>query len=178
VASDDEDGTETRRFCYRVADSRWKTVKWKFYNDKYGKLYRNSEQLIDSIFELASGWYDEPFSRMSADEHPDAGLRKWSTSHNRTINKINRLLDKGTATQHELDNTNKQVRKDMNDSADALSVVCRSRARQMRMFAKQKELTGFLKDEYISLADRMDYAAVAIEKYGDELGEYNFFSFN
>lgn len=175
--SDDEDGNKTRRYCYRLTDCQWLSVDWKKYNEKYGKLYRKHEQFIDSIFEVADAWYAEPYARMDADDHPDIGLRKWSTDHNRIINRIMRLSDKGTCSQHELDNTNKQIKKDMQDSAEALSEVCRIRARQMRMLSSQKKLTGFLQKEFGTLAERLDYAAGKIDQYGDQLSTKNFFHF-
>ena len=170
-------GSKTRRFCYRLTGDQWKPVNWKKYNEKYGKLYRDTEQLIDSIFEVTDIWYDEPFRRMTADNHPDAGLRKWSTEHNRVINRIMRLSDKGHCSQHELDNTNKRIKQDMHDSAEALSAVCRNRARQMRLLATQRELTGFLRKQFEGFADRLDSTAVQIERYGDELSGLNYFHF-
>ncbi len=175
--SDDEDGSKTRRFCYRLTGNRWKSVNWKKYNTKYGKLYRDNEQLIDSIFEIANIWYDDPFIRMTADNHPESGLRKWSIEHNRVINRIMRMSDQGTATPHQLENTNKRIRQDMGDSAEALSAVCRKRARQMRMLSQQRELTDFLREEFESFATRLEYAAGRIDRYGKHLSNYNFFHF-
>jgi hypothetical protein len=168
---------QTRRFCYRLTDVQWKAVNWKKYNDKYGKLYKENEILIDSIFEIANLWYEDPFSKVTADEHPDMGLRKWSTSHNHMVNRIVRMRDKGRATPHQLDNTNKQIRKDLGDSAEDLSTVCRGRARQMRLLAAQRELTDFLHKEFEGFAYRLDYAAKQIERYGDKLSAFNFFHF-
>ncbi|VGO16107.1 Putative serine protease HtrA [Pontiella desulfatans] len=165
-----------RRFCYRLTDCNWGAVRWKKYNEKYGKLYRDYEQLIDSIFEAADSWYGDPFSRMFADDHKDSGLQKWSSEHNLMVKRIERTL--GTKiTQHELDNTNRRIRKDMSDSAEALTKVCRDRARQMRLLSEQRELSGFLRDEFIRFSDRMEYAATHIERYGKKLAEHNYFYF-
>jgi len=176
-SNDDNNGSKTRHFCYRLIGEQWKPVNWKKYNHKYGKLYRDNQQLIDSIFDVVDTWYDEPFSRMNADNHPDSGLRKWSTDHNRIINRIMRLSDKGSCSKHELDNTNKQIKTDMNDSAKALSAVCRSRARQMRLLSQQRELTGFLRSEFEDFADRIDSFATHIDRYGEKLSTVNFFHF-
>ncbi|WP_372846798.1 serine protease [Pontiella sp.] len=174
--TDDEDGSKTRRFCYRLEGSQWDAVQWRQYNDDYGKQYRETEMLIDSIFEAAVQWYGDPFTRMTADNHPDAGLRKWSNDHNLMINRIARTRNQ-TITQHELDNTNKLIRKDMADSAEALAKVCSGRARQMRFLATQRELTTFLRNEFNSFADRLDYAAEQIGNYGEKLSTHNFFYF-
>ncbi len=173
----DEDGSKTQRFCYRLTNSKWQSINWKKYNDKYGKLHRDNQELVDSIFEIVDTWYANPFNRMSADGHPDSGLQKWSTSHNHMINRIGRMREKGRATHHELDNVNKQIRKDMLDSAEDLSTVCRNRARQMRLLAKQKELTGYLRDEFNSFADRLEKNANYIDTYGNTLSKKDFFSF-
>jgi hypothetical protein len=175
-STDDEDGSETRRFCYRLAGSQWEAVQWRQYNNDYGKQYRETEMLIDSIFEAAVQWYGDPFTRMTADNHPDAGLRKWSSDHNLMINRIARTRNQ-SITQHELDNTNKLIRKDMADSAEALSNVCTDRARQMRFLANQRELTTFLRNEFNGFADRLDVASEQIDNYGKKLSELNFFYF-
>jgi len=172
----DEDEKMARRFCYRLMDTRWGAVNWKMYNDKYGQLYREYENLIDSIFDEATTWYGNPFSRMSADDHEDAGLRKWSDDHNSMISRIERTRDQ-RITQHDLDNTNKQIRKDMFDSAEALSKVCQDRARQMRFLSEQRELSGFLSKEFIRFAERLEYASGKIEEYGAELAEHDYFYF-
>ena len=174
--TDKDDKTVVRRFCYRLTNEKWKSVHWKKYNDNYGMLYQKNEAMIDSIFEAASIWYSDPFSRMQFEDHKDSGLRKWSDAHNSMIKRIERTMNK-RITQHQLDNVNKQIRKDMSDSADDLSAACRNRARQMRLLAKQKELTGFLKDSFISLAERMEYAAGEIDEYGKELSTHNYFYF-
>jgi len=175
--SDDEDGSKTRRFCYRLTGNEWKSVNWKKYNGKYGKLYHENEALVDSVLEVANTWYELPFGRMAANDHPDADLRKWSKEHNRMINLIMRLSDKRTCSQHELDNTNKRIRKDMQDSATALSAVCRKRARQMRMLSKQREFSGFLRDEFETFAARLDITAWEIDLFGKKLAKINFFHF-
>ncbi|MDF7825010.1 serine protease [Pontiellaceae bacterium B12227] len=174
--TDDDDKTTTRRFCYRLTDERWGAVNWKKYNAKYGKLYRQNEELIDSIYDAADTWYGNPFSRMSFEDHKDSGLRKWSDEHNSMVNRIERTMDQ-RITQHKLDNVNKQIRKDMFDSAEALSTTCRNRARQMRFLADQKELTGFLRNGFHQLSERMEHAATAIDDYGAKLAEHNYFYF-
>jgi hypothetical protein len=177
----DTEGTrfenQTRRFCHRLTGTKWKPVNWKKYNKDYGKRYRTNEQLVDSIFEIINQWYDSPFGKISADEHPDMDLRKWSTAHNHMVNRIVRLNDKGRATRHQLDNTNKQIRKDIGDSATVLAKVCKSRARQMRMLATQKELTEFLRKEFEGYAYSLEYAAKAIDRFGDKLSDINYFRF-
>ncbi|MDZ8117927.1 trypsin-like peptidase domain-containing protein [Pontiella agarivorans] len=174
--TDKDDETVTRRFCYRLTDEQWGAVNWKKYNEKYGKLYIRNERLIDSIFDAATIWYGNPFSRMSFEDHRDAGLRKWADEHNRMINRIERTMDK-RLTQRELNNVNKSIRRDMFDSAEDLSEACRNRAHQMQFLAEQKELTGFLRNAFERLAARMNYAAGEIEEYGSKLAEHNYFYF-
>ena len=169
--------TKKRHFCYRLTGNQWMPVNWSRYNDRYGRMLRENEQLVDSIFGIASSWYREPYTRMTADDHPDSELRKWSADHNRMINRIMRLSDKGVATPHELDNTNKQIKQDMHDSAEALSGVCRKRARQMRMMSGQRDMTEFIRGEFESFAYRLEYAAEQIDLYGDKMSTYDYFTF-
>jgi len=176
-SNDDKNGNETRHFCYRLTGNQWEPANWKKYNEKYGKLYRETEQLIESILDVVDIWFDAPYARMTADNHPDSGLRKWSIEHNRVINRIMRLSDKDRCLQHELDNTNKRIKQDMHDSAEALSAVCRNRARQMRLLSKQRGLTGFLRKKFKGFADRLDETAMEIDRSGDKLSTRNFFYF-
>jgi hypothetical protein len=94
------------------------------------------------------------------------------------VNRIMRLNDKGRASQHELDNTNKQIRNDIGDSAEALSTVCSNRARQLRLLADQRELTEYLRNELEGNVASLEYAARAIDRFGDKLSDINFFHFS
>lgn len=174
---DDEPKTLTRRYCYRLTDVQWKVVNWKKYNEKYGAAYLKNNALIDEIFEVADNWYQHPFRKISTEKLPDSGLQKWLKNHNHMINRIERMNEKGRATQHELDNTNKQIRNDLIDSAEAFSAVCTSRARQMNFFSDQKDLTGFLQKEFHRLAKRLGYASEQLDDFGKELEDYNYFHF-
>jgi len=175
--SNDKTGSKTRRFCYRLSGNEWKPVNWKKYNEKYGKLYLEKEAFVDSILEIVNNWYESPFGRMLIDESSDSDLRKWATEHNHMINRIDRLSDKGRCSRHELENTNKQISKDMQDSATALSAVCQKRARQMHILAKRRGLSNFLQKEFEGFAGRLDLAAWEIDCYGKKLAKINFFHF-
>ncbi len=173
---DEEPKTISRRFCYRLNGVQWKTVNWKKYNGKYGAAYLKNDELIDEIFEIIWAWFNNPYIKVSTENHPDPGLLKWAKNHNQVVNRIERISNQ-RISQHQLDNTNKQIRKDLIDSADALSKVCTSRARQMRFFSNQKELTGFLRTEFLRLAERLDNASELLDDFGKELEDFNFFHF-
>ncbi len=176
----DTEGTkfenQTRRFCYRLTGTQWKTVNWKQYNKKYGQLYRTNEALVNSIFEIINNWSEDPFGRVGGENNPDLGLRRWSDAHNNMVNRIVRTA--GTRiTQHKLDNTNKQISKDISDSAIALAKVCENRARQIKLLATQRELTEFLRKEFEDYAYSLEYAAKSIDRFGDKLSGLNYFRF-
>lgn len=175
--NDDDDGSETRRFCYRLTGGQWDAVKWSKYNDKYGKLHSENEAMVQSIFDIVHSWFSSPYSRMSTEGMRDLSLQKWATSHNHMINRIRRMSEQKTATQRELDQVNKRIQNEMRDSAEALSSVCRDRARQMRFLATQKELTGYLQNEFINFAERLEGSANGIERYGNELADKDYFYF-
>ncbi|MEI6892358.1 MAG: serine protease [Pontiella sp.] len=174
--TDEDDHVVTRRFCYRLTDEKWRSVNWKKYNEKYGKLYRKNKGLIDSIYDASNTWYENPFSRMSFEDHKDLGLRNWAKEHNIMVNRIERTMGQ-RISQDELDNINRKICDDMLDSAEALSSSCRDRARQMRFLAKQQELTGFLRDSFQQLSERMENAATGIDAYGIKLSKNNYFYF-
>lgn len=176
--TNDDAGEKTRRFCYRLTDNRWVPVNWKKYNDTYGKQYRETEELIDSIFEIIGSWYTNPSSRIDSGATTQASLSRWTNDHNEMVNKIEKMLDKGKATQKELDNINRKIRKDLIDSAEALSKVCTDKARAQRMIMrKQRDMSGFLRGEFESFADRLDAMAGYVAGYGKWLEDYNYFSF-
>lgn len=169
---------ETRRFCYRLTDEKWAPVNWKKYNDQFGKHYRETEVLIDSLMDIILTWLNKPSARIDAGSHPVPSLRTWSIDHNKMVNKIENMLDQGSCTQSELDRINRKIRKDLIDSANALSKVCTDRARQIRMMnQKQKGMTGFLHNKFDSFAERLDKAGNSIQRYGVELEDYNYFHF-
>jgi hypothetical protein len=173
-----KDETVTKRFCYRFKGEQWGAVNWKKYNDAYGKQYRETEALIESIIDIISSWYVKPSGRIDADSHPVPGLRTWSRDHNKMVNKIEDMLDQGQCTQDELDRINRKVRNDLMNSADDLSKVCKDRARALRMLnAKKKGMSGFLHNEFDKFSERLDNVARNIDKYGDSLDKYNYFHF-
>lgn len=173
---DEEQKTTTRRYCYRLTGVQWKAVNWKKYNEKYGAAYLENDALINEIFEIIWAWFNNPFIKVSTEDHPDPGLIKWAKNHNQVVSRIERISDT-RISQHQLDNTNKQIRKDLIDSADALAKVCTNKARQMRFFSNQKELTGFMRTEFIRLAKRLDSASKLLDNFGHELESFNYFSF-
>lgn len=173
---DEEPKTISRRYCYRLSGLEWKTVNWKKYNKKYGASYLQNDALIDEIFVLIWEWFNNPFTEVSTENLPDSGLLKWAKNHNQVASRIERISNT-TISQHKLDNTNKQIRNDLIDSAEALSDVCAKRARQMRFFSDQKELTGFLHQNFLRLAERLDNAEELLDGFAVELEDLNYFSF-
>ncbi len=167
---------KVRRFCYRLNDVQWARVDWKDYNKKYGETYRQSEKLVDDIFELVGGWVEDPYGQVSED-HKDYELRRWATEHNHMVGTIVRLSDKGRATRKELDSTNKRIRNGIIDSAEALSELCERHAGHMRLKADARNLTGFLHDEFEGYTYRFEYAAQALKDFGNDLAGSNYFHF-
>lgn len=174
---DDKPKTITQRYCYRLDGLQWKPVNWKKYNEKYGKASLENNALINDIFELIWAWHDQPFDKISTENHADHELQKWSKNHNYMVNRIERMNKKGRATPHQLHNTNKQIRKDLIDSAEAFSKVCQHRARQMRFLSDQRELTGYLREEFLRLVERLGNASKVLDDVEEEFKTFNYFSF-
>ncbi len=173
---DDDEEEEARRFCYRLTGVEWMPVNWKRYNAEYGEVYLETDALVDSIFEVVGGWSSDPFGPVS-NEHRDYDLKKWAKAHNDMVDRIVRLSDKGRATQHELDNINKQISNDIADSAEALSEFCERKSRHMEMKLSKKDMTGFLRDEFEGYVYSLKYASSAIDNFGDELSDIQYFHF-
>jgi hypothetical protein len=167
---------KVRRFCYRLNNLRWARVNWKKYNGEYGKVYRETEALVDAVLSVVNGWYEDPFGPVS-EEHSDYDLQKWSNEHNRMVSRIVRLSDKGRATPSELNNTNRQIRNDIGDSAEALSDFCKRRASYVEFTTQKRDLTGFLRDEFEGSVYSLKYAADAIDYFGTKLATIDYFHF-
>lgn len=167
---------KVRRFCYRLTQVRWARVNWKKYNGEYGDTYRETQKLVESILNVVNGWYENPFGPVS-ENHSDHDLRKWSNEHNRMVSHIVRLSDKGRASVSELNNTNRQIRNDIGDSAEALSTFCKRRARFVEFTTQKRDLTGFLRDEFESSVYRLEYASEAIDYFGTQLTTIDYFHF-
>ena len=174
--SDADGKEEVRRFCYRLTNVGWTPVNWKKYNEDYGRTYLETEAVVNSIFEVVMGWGDDPYGYVSND-YRDYDLKKWAKDHNSMVDKIVRLSDKGSATQKELDNINKQIRNGIGDSAEALAEFCGRKSRQMELKLSKRDLTGFLEEEFASYVDALAWASSAIEEFGEELSGLNYFHF-
>ena len=174
---DDTDGSRTRRYCYRLAGNHWKSVNWTRYNAKHGKEYIESKQFTDSIVELAVAWRNAPYSRMAAENYSDRRLRNWASHYNGIIDNIMHLSDKGEATQRKLDLTNNQIKAEIRNRARLLALLCTTSADQMNKLSKQRDLTGFLREEYEWLSTRLNALALGIEYFGDDLSNRDFFHF-
>lgn len=174
---EEEAKTITRRFCYRLDGVRWKAVNWKKYNEKYCAAYLKNNETIDEIFDLIWRWFNNTYTKVPTENLPDSGLQKWAKNHNQVVSRIERISGE-RITQHQLDNTNKQIRKDLIDSANALSDVCTSRSRKMRFLSEQKELSGFLRNEFLRLSTRLDNASELLDSFAKELESSNYFRFN
>ncbi len=174
---DDEQPQEkTRRFCYRLTDVDWMPVNWKKYNEEYGRDYQETEALVDSIFDVVDAWSNDPFGAVPG-EYKDYDLQKWAKAHNHMVKKIMRLSDKGSCSQKELDNTNKQISGDIGDSAQALSAFCYKKSLNIEMKLAKKDLTGFLRGSIETNIDALKYASESIDRFGRRLSTINFFHF-
>ncbi|MBN2703812.1 MAG: trypsin-like peptidase domain-containing protein [Pontiellaceae bacterium] len=173
--SEDEEGEETtKRYCFRLDGSEWAAVNWKQYNEDYGREYRETEALIDSIFEIIIAWGDDPYGYVPSD-YKDYDLQKWAKDHNGMVKKITRLSEQGSGTQKEVDKTNKQISRNINESAMTLSAFCVRKSKHVSMKLESKDLTGFLRNEYENYVGALKRASGTIEEYGKALSERDYF---
>ena len=150
---------KTRHFCYRLGGVHWKAVDWKRYNEKYGNPYLRNRMFTDGIIELFTNWGDTPMERVSIKENPEKSLISWSKSHNETIGKHRSGPKKRFASEY-----SKSLKK--------LSESCSSRAQTIRMYSEQRELTGFLREEFDSQASTLDYAAKVLVRISRNAQDY------
>ncbi len=174
--SDEEAESKARRFCYRLTNVAWTPVNWKKFTKEYGSAYLETEALVESIFDVVYGWSNDPFGYVPRDFR-NYDLRKWAKEHNDMVDKIVRLSDKGSATQHELDNINKQISNDIADSAEALSEFCKRKSRHVEMNLSKRELTGFMRERFEANVYALDYASEQIDAFGQKLTNIDYFHF-
>ena len=158
---DDEDNkpkVKTRRFCYRLDDLKWMPVRWRDYNKKYGNLYRNSESISTTVFDIISTWSDAPVEMIDERDDMARDLSDWIKRHNEII----------THLRHRK-YTKSSFLNAYSQSLEALAKTCRDRSRRVAMFSKQRELSGFLRKEFEKTAYSLDYAGWYIELIGRKI---------
>jgi len=166
------------RFCYRLTDLRWKAINWKKYNKKYCTVLDKTKKSVEDFFVIITEWSESPFSKIPPKKLKDLDLQKWAKNHNGMVNKIKKMSKKGQATEAQLKRINSQIRTDLIEGARDLSAVCARRIRQIKMFEKQKELTGFLRLEFVRLETRLHRAKDFFDSFEKKLAHFNFFHFN
>jgi hypothetical protein len=154
-----EDGlqSKTRRFCYRLTDVEWQPVNWKDYNNRYGKLYFNSKELYDNVFAILGLWANAPLEKIP-EEDMAYDLAEWVKKHNDIIGRVERRGYKQRAFLNAY-----------SDSLEMLSDTCRARSRRTRMFSSQRELTGYLREQFENHSDALEYASLWIQSIADDI---------
>jgi hypothetical protein len=133
--------SKTRRFCYRLTDLEWQRVKWKSYNNKYGKIYCNADATTTSIFNIISAM-GQGSSQIPITESMPSDLQVWVKKYN----------NRKTSFESNIED---------------LSELCLARSRQIRLFATQDKLTGFLASELTNSYLALEYAGRVFENYAD-----------
>ncbi|MCK5844067.1 MAG: trypsin-like peptidase domain-containing protein, partial [Victivallales bacterium] len=149
---DAEPESKTRRFCYRLTDLEWQPVKWKEYNNKYGKLYHSTQTTSANVFDILSIWSDSPLNKIPVTDDMASDLTKWIKRHNDIIGRYERR-------QY----TKSSFLNAYSESLETLSKTCNDRSRRIRMFSSQRDLTEFLRDEFKRSASSLEYAGYRIK---------------
>lgn len=126
---------KTRRFCYRITDSRWVPVNWGKYNKKYGTLYFKNEQLVGCMENIYAGWKDDLTNRVDLDNGSDRRISAWSQTHNNILIKY-----RGQG----------KFRSEYAKSLSKLGSLCKNESTRIELFlaAEDKYLTDFLRDGF------------------------------
>ncbi len=142
---------KTRRFCYRLTNEKWAPVRWRQYNEKYGKPYQETVALVDSVFDVVGGFFEAPFNTVS-ESYIDSELERWSGQHNRAVS-----------------SSGNQRRVEVGKSTKALAKYCERHARNLGMKLQQRDLTEFLRDEFEGYKGAFEYAAEVINYFNTKL---------
>lgn len=126
---------KTRRFCYRLADTKWIPVNWTKYNKKYGTFYFKNQQLIQCLENIYSDWKNDLSVMVSLNTESDRRMLSWSQTHNDMIQKHQ---NKG------------KFAAEYSKSLTKLSSLCKNESNRTKRFLTEEDqqLTGFLRDEF------------------------------
>lgn len=159
---------KVRRFCYRLTDVRWFPVNWRFYNKKYGKPYLETRSTMEAVFAIINHWYEDPFDRVPTENHPDPSLNRWSSAHNKMVDRVAEIARKRGASRSQLN----KVRDEVQHSAHDLASISKRLAREMEEQSEDPALTGFLRDEFEGYAYGLAYASEALEYAGKAIADH------
>ena len=175
-SKEDDDKEDVRRFCYRLTGDKWVPVNWKQYNEKYGKSYIETSEMVESVFKIVYGWGNDPYGYVPSD-FINYDLRKWAKEHNNMVDHINELVKTGRATTKELNSINKEISNDIYDSAQALALFCQRKSDQVDIKLNSRDLTGFLRSKFEDYASSLNWASKEIDEFGKELRQSDYFHF-
>lgn len=159
---------KVRRFCYRLTDVKWLSVNWRRYNDKYGKPYLVTQNTFESLAGIIAGWYEEPLGRVTSGNYPDISLIGWSTTHNKMVDRVNDIIQKGHLTRTQ----QSKLRDEIYKSAHNLANIAHRLAVEVEKQAGEKALSGFLREELEGYAYGLEYASQVLDYVGKEVAEY------
>jgi hypothetical protein len=126
---------KTRRFCYRIADSRWVSVNWGKYNKKYGAPYAENEQLLRSLETIYNDWDGDVSNRIQLGIDSNRHILSWAETHNEMTSKY-----RGQS----------KFRSECAKSLETLGGLCKgaSLTTAKLLASEEKYLTDFLKDGF------------------------------
>lgn len=159
---------KVRRFCYRLTDVNFAPVNWRTYNEKYGKPYLETQSTIDSVVAIIEEWGEEPFGRVPTDNLPDISLNRWSSKHNKMVERVSEIIRKQRASRSTLN----KLRDEIHQSARDLSNISHRLAIEMEDKAEDPALTGFLREEFESYAGGLEFISEVLELAGQEIADY------
>jgi hypothetical protein len=158
----------TRRFCYRLTDVQFAPVNWRKYNDKYGKPYIITRDTIESLALIIDGWYDAPFDSVPTENYPDISLTSWASTHNKMVERVNTIMDKGYITRAQQSKLRDEVYKSAHDLANVAHRMSVDVGKQ----ADEKALTGFLRTELEGYSYGLEFASQVLDYVGKEVADY------
>jgi len=135
-----------RRFCYRIANDEWKTVNWRTYNKKYGKVYLKHQIFVDELIHLIEEWSKQPFLTMSSTSVHSALLKGWIKKYNATLE-----------TQEK--NSSKTFLKQYAKTFLDLEKCCQHEITQIKKFKKDPQLTEFIQEETTKQILQLEFIA-------------------
>jgi len=156
---DQELETKTRRLCYRLDALQWMTPNWSDYNRRQGDLYINTENTVNAVFSILSLLMKSFTEEIPEEQDLAHDLTDWVERHNNIIKRMN------TGRFNNLENLYITYA----DSLQQLAEACRIRSRKILMFSNQKELTGFLRDEFESKSQTLANAEWYLQQIAENI---------
>lgn len=157
-----------RRFGFRLDGVEWVTVNWRQYNEKYGKPYLAAVGMSEAVFEIITGWGNDPFAHAPTENLPDSNMNSWARKHNQMADRVQKIINTQKVSGTQL----AKIRDEIKQSAQELAAIIHRLSVEMGKQANDPALTGFLRTEFEEYTKALEDNSAVVKAEGEALSKY------